>query len=302
MPFNGGGFRWTIASRTVGIAWAAVVVTAAAGLLIQRSVIRNQGIALVRSGMSDIVLSAESQREAVSRLNVSGAFDRRSLVDEATKAADYRQTTLYSTIPVVAAWRSIQKVADERGYEFRTPSFNPRNARNTPDAQETQILNQLAAGNMAEYFEVDPKRNQIIYARPIRLSEDCMMCHGDPAGHANGKDIVGFRMEGWRAGELHGAFLLRATMAPVHRQVRAGMWTAALWLIPVAVAVGVCAYLVSRRVRAPLAEAVRVLQSIAAGNLTAEVKTRNNDETGDMAEAMHTMSGSLRAMIQEAGQ
>lgn len=295
-------FRWTIAWRTVAIAWVAVAVAAAAGLLIQRSIIRNQGIALVRDGMKGIVLSAESTRSAVAAMNVSGSFDRKSLIDEFRKGSDFRSTRLYNTIPVVAAWKTAQQAAGGQGYQFRTPSFNPRNAANNPDSDEARILTKLAAGNLTDYFEVDSHRNQIIYARPIRLSRDCMMCHGDPAANAGGKDLLGFRMEGWHPGEMHGAFLLRASMEPVDTQVRAGIWKASSWLIPIAVLIGLGAYIAARRIRAPLAEAVEAMQAIAGGDLTAEIRTKRDDETGDMAAALHRMTAGLRSLMGELSQ
>jgi len=292
-------FRWTIASRTVAIAWLAVFVAAGAGLPIQRSVIRSQGIALVRDGMRGIILSAESTREAVARMNTGGSFDRKSLMAELRGGTDFRTIRLYNTIPVVAAWKAIQQVADKEGYEFRTPSLNPRNPANTPDAQEARILAKLDTDKLQDYFEADPERNQIIYARPIRLSEDCMMCHGDPSRTKDGKDALGFRMENWHAGEMHGAFVLRAKMDQVDKQVMAGMWKSTFWLALIAVVIGGGAYLATRQIRAPLAEAVHVMQAIAGGDLTVEVHASNNDETGDMAAAMRTMSAGLRKMVRE---
>ena len=106
-------------------------------------------------------------------------------------------------------------------------------------------------------------------------------------------------MEGWQAGQMHGAFLLKASMEPVDQQVRAGLWKTIIWLFPIALAIGFCAHLATRRIRAPLAEAVQVLQAIAAGDLTSEVRTKSNDETGDMATAMRSMSTHLRGMVGE---
>ena len=83
-------------------------------------------------GMRNVILAAESTRQSVAELNTSNSLDRKGLIDEAKKAGSYRNTRLYRTIPVVAAWMTIQRVADSQGYAFRTPSFNPRNPRNTP--------------------------------------------------------------------------------------------------------------------------------------------------------------------------
>jgi methyl-accepting chemotaxis protein len=296
-------FRWTIPTRTVAIAWVSVAIASIAGLAIQRSVIRQQGLALQRSAMRGIILSAESTRDSVAAMNTSGDFDRRSLIGELARVSDFRKTRLYRTIPVVAAWRAIGDVAAKEGYEFRVPSHNPRNAQNAPSPAEEKILSALSDGKLDEYFAVDSERNEIVYARPIYLSEDCMMCHGNPpAGSRDGKDVIGFRMEGWRPGEMHGAFLLRASMRQVDGQVKAGMEKATLWLIPVALGLGFCAYLATRSIRARLAEAVKVLQNIAKGDLTDEVRQMNDDEIGDMAVAMQTMSGNLRDILRDISQ
>lgn len=293
-------FRWSIPARTVAVAWAAVVVTAVSGLLIQRSVIRQQGLDLVRNSMRGIVLSAESTRTAVSSMNSRGDFDRKSLVAESRKSADVRSTRFYDTIPVVAAWKTIEHVAGKEGYEFRTPSNSPRNPKNNPDPEEQAILTALAKTKQEEYFGVDEARNEMVYARPILLSEDCLACHGDPAGGSkDGKDVLGFRMEGWRAGEMHGAFLLRSKLDQVDSQVKAGMWKTALWLTPMSLLVGFGAFLATKRIRGPLAEAVSVLQSVAKGDLRRDFQVANNDEIGDMAAAMRSMSASLRSMIGE---
>ena len=293
-------FRWTIPTRTVAVAWAAVVVAAVAGLAIQRSVIREQGLALARQAMRGIILSAENTRDSVAAMNTGGAFDRPALVAELRKSSDFRQTRLYGTIPVVAAWRAIQHVASKEGYEFRIPSRDPRNAKNAPSPDEEKILALFDDGRTEEYFAVDAKANQMIYARPIHLGEECMMCHGTPGtGDKGGKDIVGFRMEGWKPGEIHGAFVLRASLQGVDAQVRAGMERAVLWLVPVALLLGFGAYLATRPIRAPLAHAVEAMQSIAKGDLTAELAHTSNDEIGDMAAAMRGMTSGLRQMLRE---
>jgi methyl-accepting chemotaxis protein len=184
----------------------------------------------------------------------------RRLLAEFRKASDFRKTSVYTTIPVVAAWQSIERVANTEGYEFRIPSHHPRDPRNAPTPDEEKILARLTDGNPEEYFEVDPARDEMVYARPIRLTGDWLACHGDPGpGNKDGKDPVGFRMEGWHAGEMHGAFVLRAKMDRVHAAVRAGVAKAALWLAPLALLLGMGAYVAARPIRIALEKAVRVM-------------------------------------------
>jgi hypothetical protein len=221
-----------------------VFVTAAAGLLIQRSVIRDQGIQLTRDTMRSTVLGAENTRRSISAMRSAHVFDEVALKAEVAGVADYRRTRIYKTVPVVAAWDSIAEVAAAQGYEFRVPARNPRNANNAPSSAEQHILDVFEDQKTSEYFYVDEKANEIVYAKPIVLSADCLVCHGDaatsPAG--NGKDFLGFPMEGWHAGDRHGMFLLRARLDRVDAVAKAGMLRATFWLVPLAIVIGLGVY------------------------------------------------------------
>jgi methyl-accepting chemotaxis protein len=285
----------------IAIGWAAVAVTATAGLLVERSVVRRQSLNLANNAMKGIVLSAESTRASVGAMNAGGDFDRAALLAEARRSSDFRTTRLYGTIPIVAAWNAVQSVAEQQGYEFRTPSHNPRNPKNTPTPEEERILEALEASPNHEYSGIDEARNQMVYARSITLTKECMPCHGDPAisQTRDGKDVIGFRMEGWHEGETHGAFLLRAPLDPVDQQVQAGMKKTALWLLPISLVIGFGAFVAARRVKAPLTEAILALQKVSRGDLTEIFLAHNNDETGDMALAVESMSTGLRGTIHD---
>ena len=294
-------FRWTISNRAMVIGCAAVMITAGASLFIQRSVIRDQGLELEENGLRNLVLSAEGTRNGASKLNAIGAFDHNSMVREARGTADFRSTRFYQTIPVIAAIQSLQAVADKEGYTFRIPAENPRNPKDAPTPEEAQILAELARSHAPEYFMVNREKNEMTYARPILLGEDCMQCHGVPsAANKSGKDLFGFRMEGWRPGEMHGAFVLHASLDHIDQRVRASMLQSALWLGPMALGLGFCAFLAVRPVGRALAGTVITLEDISKGNLAHEFSTAiSNDEVGDMTVAMHAMSDGLRKMVGE---
>jgi methyl-accepting chemotaxis protein len=230
----------TVGRKTVLSALAAVALTTAAALLVQRSVIRQQGTQLIFGQMRAAVLEAEQVRESISQLREAQAFDQARLTAELKASSDFRATGVYNTVPVVAAWRAIEKVAIQEKFSFRVPKFQPRNPRNTPDAMESEILRLFESSTATEYTAVSHETNELIYARPIRLTHDCLVCHGDPATSPtkDGRDALGFPMENWRAGEVHGAFVLRASLDRVDRVVTAGLWNTVVWLIPVAALVG----------------------------------------------------------------
>jgi methyl-accepting chemotaxis protein len=238
-----------LGKKIISITLASVFVTAAAGLVIQRAVIRQEGINLTRDSMRIALISAENTRQSVSTMRTAGVFDNAKLKASLAGASDYRQTSAYMTVPVVAAWNSISDVAKRNDYDFRVPAHQPRNPKNAPTLEEETILRRMETDRIPEYFAVDEKAGEIIYARPVLLGADCLACHGDPATSAthDGKDALGFTMEGWHTGDQHGMFLLRSKLSRVDAVVWAGMVTTLTWLAPLALAIGLGIYLLLSR-------------------------------------------------------
>jgi hypothetical protein len=212
-------------------------------------VIRSEGVELMRQTMRMTIDSAESTRQSASALRLAHVYDDARLKMELASAQDYRQTSLFKTVPIVAAFRSIDEAAKREGYVFRVASRNPRNPDHQPTAEEDRVLKWMEDSNAAEYFNVDSSAGEIVYARQVKLTSDCMSCHGDPAASAtsDGKDELGFRMEGWHAGDAHGMFVLRAKMDRVDGMVHTGILQTIWWLIPLVALIGLGVYLLITR-------------------------------------------------------
>ena len=267
---------------------AIVAASTLAGLVVQRKVIRDQGIELTRNTMRSAVIEAENIRESMSWLRQAGAIQARAV----NTGESMEKSAAYRTVPVVAAWTSIAKVAAAEKFEFRVPKFQPRNPKTQPTAAEGKILKDFETSRAEEYFEVDESNNRIVYARPIRLTEDCLACHGDPAMSAakNGKDALGFQMEGWKTGELHGAFVLIAGLDRVDTVVRAGMLKTVLWIAPLTALVCLAFWkFLAIQFVTPLRNAVASV---------AEVSRDTARASSQIAEAGNTLSGN--AMSQAA--
>jgi methyl-accepting chemotaxis protein len=292
-------FRLTISARTVSVAWVAVMLTAIAGLTIQRSIIRQQGIEAVRGTMRSILLSAESARDSAAGMQTS--LDTRKLEAEARTAKDYRSTKLFTSLPIVAVWRSVAKGASSEGYTLRVPAKTPRNGNDLPTPAELRILDRLARENPAELFEIDSDTNELVYSRPVHLSQDCLSCHGEPelSRTKDGKDPLGFPMEGYKVGDLRGAFVLRSSLNRVDSIVWAGVLRSALWTTACALLVAVGAYWFTLKMRKSLQGTVEMLRKIANGDLSEDMKVESNDEIGDMAIALNSAVGGLRTTLHD---
>ncbi len=282
---------------------AAVLVTTATLLVLQSSIVRRQGIELTHHTMRAAVVEAESVRDTISALGEKGAFNREELLAQYRASGDLRNSTLYRTIPVVAAWQAIERVAEIENYEFRVPKKQPRNPRNEPTADELAILEHFETSGADEYFEVDEARNQLVYARPIKLTADCLACHGDPATSptGDGRDILGMAMENWQVGEVHGAFVLKADLGRVDAVVNRGMRAEFIGLIPVLLIVIVgFALFYDRVVRRPMRLALDGLSTVADESARASAElSRTSDVLSDGAASQAASLEETSASLEE---
>jgi methyl-accepting chemotaxis protein len=282
----------------------AVVAAAVVGTFVQRSVIRDQGIELTRNTMRNAILEAENVRASIGHLVQNKAFDTDRLLKEAQAASDLRSTTLYRTIPVVAAWTAIEELAKTEGYEFRVPKNQARNPKNNPVGDEVEILRGFEERDEKEYFAVDEAKNQLVYARPIVLTADCLQCHGDPANSptGDGRDMLGFPMENWKVGDVRGAFVLRADLDRVDNVVAAGVNTTIWWMAPLVGAIAIGFYLFNRScIVKPLSSAIGQLdaasqQTSAAGGQIATASQALAQGASEQAASLEETSASLEEM------
>jgi methyl-accepting chemotaxis protein len=247
-------YTWSLRAKLMAISLGAVVITACACLLIQRSIIREQGIDLTRNAMRGVLLGAENVRQSVSGMQQNGVFDPRLF--QSRSSGDYKQSAIYQTVPVVSAWKSIELVASKEGYQFHIAAHSPRNPSNQPRSEDEELLKQFEQQGATDFFQVDDERGEIVYARPVRLTHDCLQCHGDPRNSPNhdGRDIVGLPMENWREGQVHGAFVLRSKLEKLTPVIQAGLMKTLIWIIPVALGVGVFVFFLMKVIAARLGQ------------------------------------------------
>ncbi|MDQ8203886.1 methyl-accepting chemotaxis protein [Pelagicoccus sp. SDUM812003] len=267
-------------------------------LFVQKRVINDVQVNRTREAMRSTLIQAETVRENGTKLLEANAFDFEALINELDEVESYRDATIYKTIPVVAAWESIDKISKEYGYDFRIAKREARNEENNPTPAEEKILKALESGELKEYFLDDKANDQLVYARPIVLSGDCLKCHGDPAHSptGDGKDILGFDMEGWKEGEMHGAFILKADK----KELRAAATTALgegiggslLLIVPVVGLLVFVIYLVTKRtVVGPM---VANFRAIAKASDDSDALSRDFSKSGRaLADGVHQQVSSI---------
>jgi methyl-accepting chemotaxis protein len=259
----------TLGGRILGIVLMAILLTLAAGV----GVIYDRTEHIVSAGLEEkmraMLVQAESTTDSMGLLVEAKAFDYARLAQEleAKGASNYRDTTFYQTVPVVASWAAIRKSIEGTPIGFRIVRDQPRNQTNAPvNGFEREILDAVQQPGATSFFVVNREVGLIAYARPVRMSKSCMLCHGDPktSQFGNGKDILGFDMEGWKPGETHGAYILTAPVSELTGPVREGVMKALLWSLPAAALVMVLSTGFVLRINRRLNDTTASLESSSA--------------------------------------
>jgi methyl-accepting chemotaxis protein len=203
-------------------------------------------------------------------------------------------------VPVVVAWSVAQDYANENNMTFHTPSLNPRDPKNRPDEFERRALEAFQRDpELKEYSErmVDNGKDEMRFALPVRLTQDCLVCHGDPVG---AKDPFGYTKEGMKVGDLRGAFVITASTEELVKTSSSNSIT--LFLISfltLLTAAGVVYALVRKMVTRPLSSSVDLANSIAQNDLTVDdLPVDSEDEIGEATNALNKMKNNLRHIIQ----
>ena len=280
---------------------ALVIVGSFAALgLITRSLMRDALIGKELSESQSICNQAESVRDYMAQIRNSGIYDQKKLKED-VKA-------LVQTVPIVASFQTAEMKAKESGFTFRVPKEFPRNPKNAPDEQELRILRQLQAragepGNPDAWFE-DKKLNSLRYFRAIRLTGECMACHGEPStakalwGREDGTDPTGVKMEGWKVGEIHGAYEVIMNLEDTDRLLGSlTLWVVGGAFLGSLASLGVIYTLLRKRIFDRLAAATARMRQVSDGDLTARVEDARADELQEGFEAFNTMTDRLRALV-----
>lgn len=232
-----------------------------------------------------LIMQTESVREFTTEQQKRSVFR-----SDITNVSDF----LY-TLPIFSAMEVAKSKSSELGMELKVPKKQPRNPKNEPDAYELEVLNILEKGIEKEWWEIDQATNAIRYFRPVVLTSECLICHGDPQtsmqywGKADGTDITGSKMEGWKSGEVHGAFEIKMPMEPVDAAVFnksvviagiTGLSTALILFF---------GFFVANAISRNIGKLEVAATKVAGGNLSVEIEVETKDEIGNLSTSFNKM-------------
>ncbi len=196
-------------------------------------------------------------------------------------------------VPVITAINVAKMNAAEADYVFKTPHLNPRNSANTPDDFERGILQELRNKSLKEKIIIT-KDNVHVFST-VYLTQECLFCHGGPKGE---KDVLGFTREGFRVGDMHGAFEIITSLAAANAKVKSAKMAIFIWTICILGLIGITVWFVLHKsMITPLRSFSSFIKDIADGNLTGNLSIKSKDEFGLMANDLNNMTRGLQAMM-----
>ncbi len=274
--------------KDMSIRWK-VILIGMAGLLLVSIVSGVQRVHDIRSGAEEaiveksraIVRMAEATRDQMAKKLAMGVIRPLNELDG---------SALMEAVPIVSAMNVAMENAKAGDYVFRVPKVSPRNPKNEPIPLELAALKEMEADNLTEKVVREP--GQIRYFRPIRLTSECLYCHGDPRG---GKDPLGGTKEGWKEGEIHGAFEVVSSLAAADAAVSSARISVAGWMGLILVLVGSASWLLfAKNVSNPLRSCSKFIGVVSAGDFTGTIPDTKKDEFGVMMRELSRMAASLR--------
>lgn len=128
----------------------------------------------------------------------------KDVVTEAQPAINQPGVGYKNFIPATFGSRVADRFSRTSGIRLKQTTLAPRNPKNAPDAYEEAVLQRLLIqpSQSVTISEMPAGDNSLRLLIPIYYRQDCLKCHGEPAGQM---DISGYPKEGAQEGDLAGA-------------------------------------------------------------------------------------------------
>ncbi|WP_080798868.1 ATP-binding protein [Arabiibacter massiliensis] len=186
-------------------------------------------------------------------------------------------------------------------YIINFTNESPRQQANAPDSFEQRAFEAFAADPALKSFhgvEFDDEGRRVFrYVEPLRVTETCLECHGEPAGEL---DQYGYEKEGMRVGDVGGAMSITEPMdiytSGMHTSVLQQVFMVLLVLIVACAGIYVA---VSRLVLRPIEELGDAAKRIGEGDFDHRLAldgVRSPDEITEFARDFDKMARQLERL------
>lgn len=306
----------SISKKIIGIFVVVIMAVVAVNYAVIIRSYQQDAISALADKAGAFTAVADEAKNHAARLIASGAVQLESLGEKAKEETGqgkaYKDTTLFQAIPVVVGWRSASEAAKREHIDFKIIAFDARNKTNEPlpgtleHEMLTELTKSVAAGGEPVLARVNTSDNSLHYLRAIKLNESCMFCHGKPGNQydtdKNGKDPLGFAMESWNVGDMHGAYEVILPLSTADAQVAGFMTNGLIVSVPVVlVALVLVIFALSRLVIRPLKRLISLVKDIAngEGDLTKRLAMERRDEIGELGGHFDAFLTKLQGIIKD---
>lgn len=279
----------SVGVKVVGITTTALSIIATIFLLIYGISEKEKLINNEIQNARNLLLISESVRDNANIKWEKGIFSTELVKQIAQNSTGKdKKDKVLATVPVMNAWDVIQAKAKEGKFRFKAPRVGARNSANEADSIEQDALTFFQNNaDRKEFVYIDENNEELRFFRPVKLSKQCEVCHGDPAtseaiwGNTQGVDILDYPMENKRAGDLHGAFEIISPLSQINAQLKHEILIAVGFTVAALIVVGFLGALtINFVIIAPLTDLALKLQDIAGGegNLRARLNATGKSE------------------------
>lgn len=238
------------------------------------------------------------------------AINRDGLIKELEEfqaaGRSYREAAIFDALPIVAGWTAAEQAASREGVNFRISAFNARNPENepAPGSFEESLLrtltSQVSAKGQESIHGIDRQTNTLHYMRAITLTQDCMVCHGNPGpNNPGGRDLLDFPMEGWDVGRMHGSYHVMMPLDTVDAQVTSFITGGLTWTVPLSIGGALLfIWLLRSMFGRPIGALIdRIVNIQETKDLTQRVDVDSNDEIGKLGQIFNSLVETLHDTI-----
>lgn len=221
------------------------------------------------------------------------------LYKDSSQLTEDDKKVILQQVPIYAAMRVGSEGAEKENYKFRVFSDEPRNKENAGTPEEMAIFRRFAEDSGLKEIVTNEPHRVVVY-RPVRLAENhgCLNCHGAPntSPWGNGRDILGYKMEDWRDGKLHGVFAVENyTEVVAKAAVASGKESSTKYLAIFIICGALVALLISGLVaRGPLRELRSIASSLSSSG---EELTAASGKISSTSQALSSASNEQAASL-----
>ena len=214
---------------------------------------------------------------------------------ERLEQISYTSEGVYQGLHCAIVGRSIGALfTSQSTYSTKFVNFNPRNSADQPDEFESAALTAFNDGTATEFSEIAKVDGKEVfrYVAPMRIEENCLDCHGEPAGEI---DVTGFPKEGWKLGDVGGAISIVMPLDVYMESERASVVQDVIFFSGMLVVCLLVVYLALKYlVTRPLSRIREGVESIQRGNLDVRfAHTQSSREMNDLMGRFNAMASDL---------